>query len=292
MADLSSKNLKLAIQKEGRLTDETLDFLRKSGLEFESYKQRLFSICKNFPLEIIYLRDDDIPDYVQAGTVDLGIIGQNILYEERPKVRKFLNLRFGSCSLIIAVPKESEVKEIKDLKGKTIATTYPQSIKYFFKKNKIPIDILRIKGSVEIAPALGVAQAIADLTSTGSTLALNDLKILTKIYDSEAVLIANKKTVFLQNKKIMLDKLITRFKAVLSAKNYKYVMMNAPENLLPKIKKIVPGLKSPTVSPLAKQGWVTIQVIVKEDVFWQTIEKLKALGVSGIIVLPIEKTIL
>ncbi len=292
MADLSSKNLKLAIQKEGRLTDETLDFLRKSGLEFESYKQRLFSTCKNFPLEIIYLRDDDIPDYVASGTVDLGIVGQNILYEERPKVRKLLNLRFGSCSLIIAVPKDSTIKEIKDLAGKTIATTYPQSVKYFFKRNKVPIEALRIKGSVEIAPALGVAQAIADLTSTGSTLALNDLRILTKIYDSEAVLIANKKTISSTNKKAILDKLMIRFKAVLSAKNYKYVMMNAPQNLLPQLKKIVPGLKSPTVSPLAKEGWISIQVVVEEDVFWDTIEKLKALGVSGIIVLPIEKTIL
>lgn len=292
MADLSSKNLKLAIQKEGRLTDETLDFLRKSGLEFESYKQRLFSTCKNFPLEILYLRDDDIPDYVASGTVDLGILGQNILYEERPKVRKLLNLRFGSCSLIIAVPKESTINNIKDLADKTIATTYPQSVKYFFKKNKVQIEILRIKGSVEIAPALGVAQAIADLTSTGSTLALNDLRILTKIYESEAVLIANKKILASTSKKIILDKLLIRFKAVLSAKNYKYVMMNAPQKLLPKLKKIVPGLKSPTVSPLAKEGWISIQVVVKEDVFWQTIEKLKALGVSGIIVLPIEKTIL
>lgn len=292
MADLSSKNLKLAIQKEGRLTDETLEFLRKAGLEFESYKQRLFSTCKNFPLEIIYLRDDDIPDYVASGTVDLGIVGQNILYEERPKVRKLLNLRFGSCSLIIAVPKDSTIKEIKDLAGKTIATTYPQSAKYFFKKNKISIDVVRIKGSVEIAPALGVAQAIADLASTGSTLTLNDLRILTKIYDSEAVLIANKKTLSSANKKAIIVKLLTRFKAVLSAKNYKYVMMNAPQNLLPKLKKIVPGLKSPTISPLAKEGWISIQVVVKEDVFWQTIEKLKALGVSGIIVLPIEKTIL
>ncbi len=292
MANLNSKNLKLAIQKEGRLTDETLEFLRKAGLEFESYKQRLFSTCKNFPLEILYLRDDDIPDYVASGTVDLGILGQNILYEEKPKVRKLLNLRFGSCSLIIAVPKESTVSEIKDLSGKTIATTYPQSVKYFFKKNKVSIEVLRIKGSVEIAPALGVAQAIADLTSTGSTLALNDLKILTKIYDSEAVLIANKKTVSSANKKIIIDKLLTRFRAVLSAKNYKYVMMNAPQNLLPKLKKIVPGLKSPTISPLAKEGWISIQVVVKEDVFWQTIEKLKSLGVSSIIVLPIEKTIL
>ncbi|OGE64957.1 ATP phosphoribosyltransferase, partial [Candidatus Daviesbacteria bacterium RIFCSPLOWO2_02_FULL_36_7] len=182
MADLDYKNLKLAIQKEGRLTEETLEFLRKSGLEFESYKQRLFSLCRNFPLEILYVRDDDIPDYVASGIVDLGILGQNLLSEERPDVKKLLNLRYGFCSLVLAVPKESCIKSIRDLKRKTIATSYPQSTKKFFKENNITVDIVKISGSVEITPALGVAQAIVDLISSGSTLALNDLRILTKIY--------------------------------------------------------------------------------------------------------------
>lgn len=291
MADLNSKNLKLAIQKQGRLTDETLEFLRKSGLEFESYKQRLFSSCRNFPLEILYVRDDDIPDYVASGTVDLGIVGQNILNEERPKVKKLLNLRYGFCSLIIAVPKESEIKDIKELKGKKIATSYPESTKKFFQKNNIPVDIVSISGSVEITPALGVAQAVVDLTSTGSTLALNDLRALTKVYDSEAVLIANEQTL-INGKKVLLEKLITRFKGVLSAKDYKYVMMNAPEDVLPKLKKITPGLKSPTISPLAKEGWISVQTVIKEDVFWETIERLKQIGATGIIVLPIEKMII
>lgn len=291
MADLNNKNLKLAIQKEGRLTEDTLEFLRKSGLEFESYKQRLFSLCRNFPLEILYVRDDDIPDYVASGTVDLGILGQNILSEERPKVKKLLNLRYGFCSLIIAVPKEPVIKDIYDLKGKTIATSYPQSTKKFFKENGISIEVVSISGSVEITPALGVAEAIVDLTSSGSTLALNDLRLLTKIYDSEAVLIANEQTL-LNGKKILLEKLITRFKGVLSAKDYKYVMMNAPEEILPKLKKIVSGLKSLTISPLAKSGWVSVQTVIKEDVFWDTIERLKDCGASGIIVLPIEKMII
>lgn len=290
MADLNNKNLKLAIQKEGRLTEETLGFLRKSGLEFESYKQRLFSSCRNFPLEILYVRDDDIPDYVASGTVDLGILGQNILNEERPKVKKLLNLRYGFCSLIVAVPKESEIKDIKELKSKTIATSYPKSTKKFFQKNNIPVEVVSISGSVEIAPALGVAQAIVDFTSTGSTLALHDLRALTKVYDSEAVLIANEQTL-LNGKKDLLEKLITRFKGVLSAKNYKYVMMNAPEDVLPKLKKITPGLKSPTISPLVKEGWISVQTVIKEDVFWETIERLKQIGASGIIVLPIEKMI-
>ncbi len=291
MADLNNNNIKLAIQKEGRLTDETLEFLRKSGLEFESYKQRLFSSCRNFPLEILYVRDDDIPDYVASGTVDLGILGQNILNEERPKVKRLLNLRYGFCSLIIAVPKESGIKDVRELKDKKIATSYPESTRKFFQKNNISVEIVSISGSVEITPALGVAQAIADLISTGSTLALNDLRALTKVYDSEAVLIANEQTL-VNGKKDLLLKLLTRFKGVLSAKDYKYVMMNAPEDVLPKLKRITPGLKSPTVSPLAKEGWISVQTVIKEDVFWETIEKLKQVGASGIIVLPIEKMII
>ncbi|HWY79323.1 MAG TPA: ATP phosphoribosyltransferase [Candidatus Sulfotelmatobacter sp.] len=290
MADLNNKNLKLAIQKQGRLTDETLDFLRKSGLEFESYKQKLFASCRNFRLEILYVRDDDIPDYVASGIVDLGILGQNILNEERPRVKKLLNLRYGFCSLIIAVPKESTVKDVADLKDKIIATSYPNATKDFFKKNNISVAVVKISGSVEITPALGVSQAIVDLTSSGSTLALNDLRVLTKIYDSEAVLIANEQTL-INGKKVLLEKLLTRFNGVLCAKEYKYVMMNAPKNVLPKIKNIIPGLKSPTVSPLAKDGWLSVQTVIKEDIFWETIERLKQIGATGIIVLPIEKII-
>ncbi len=290
MNRLINGNLKLAMQKDGRLTDETFALLKNAGLEFESYQRRLFSTCRNFPLEILYLRDDDIPDYVERGVVDLGIIGQNNLYEKRPGVKKLLNLRFGFCSLIVAVPKESEIIDISGLKNKKIATSFPNSTINFFNKSNIKVDVVQIKGSVEVAPILGVADAIADLISTGSTLALNDLKVLTKIYDSEAVLIANNKA-FLNGKKDLLRKLIIRIKGVLSAKNYKYIMMNAPENNLSKILKIVPGLKSPTVAPLAKNGWISIQTVIKEDIFWETIEKLKKVGASGIIVLPIEKII-
>jgi len=287
MKVLKDRNLRLAIQKQGRLTDETLDFLRKSGLEFESGRFKLFSSCRNFPLEIVYVRDDDILEFVASGIVDLGIIGQNLLYEQKAKVKKLLNLRYGFCSLIIAIPKESNIKSVEDLNGKKIATTYPVSTKAFFKKLNIKVRLVQIAGSLEIAPALGVASAVADLTSTGSTLALNDLRILTKIYDSEAVLIANLEAVK-NGKKILVDKLITRFKGVLSAKNYKYIMMNAPNKLIAKIKKVIPGLKSPTISPLAKAGWVSISSVVKEDIFWETIEKLKKSGASGILVLPIE----
>lgn len=291
MATLQNGRLKLAIQKEGRLTEDTLSFLRKSGLDFESYQQRLFSTCRNFPLDILYVRNDDIGDYVAQGVVDLGIIGQNTLSEERPKVKKLLNLRFGFCSLTVAVPKESTIASVRDLKGKKIATTYPQSTKAFFRKNNIKVSIVRISGSVEITPALGVAAAIVDLVSTGSTLALNDLRVLTKIYDSEAVLIANEKAMRTETKEKLIEKILMRFKGVLSAKNYKYIMMNAPQEMVPKLKKVVPGLKSPTITPLSNPNWVSVQSVVKEDVFWDTVEKLKSLGATGIIVLPIEKMI-
>ena len=287
----NNKNLKLAIQKQGRLTDETLEFLRKSSLEFESYQQKLFSLCRNFPLEIVYVRDDDIGGFVENGVVDLGIIGQNILYEVRPKVKKLLNLRFGFCSLVIAVPKESDVRRLEDLNEKIIATTYPVSTQNFLKKSNVQAKVIKIGGSVESAPVLGIAEAIVDLSSTGSTLALNDLRIITKIYDSEAVLITNDKFSGQTSKEKLLEKLLLRFKGVLSAKNYKYVMLNAPEEIFPKLKKIVPGLKSPNISQLIKKGWLSVQTVIKEDVFWETVEKLKRVGVSKIIVLPIEKMI-
>ena len=289
---MANNKLKLAIQKNGRLTEETVGFLRSSGLEFESYQQRLFSTCRNFPLEIVYVRDDDIPDYVESGAVDLGVVGQNLINETRPNVKKLLNLRYGFCSLSLAIPKESTIKSVKDLDNKTIATSYPSSTEYFFKKRNIKVNIIKIKGSVEITPILGIASAIVDLISTGSTLTLNDLRIIEKLYDSEAVLLANPLSLKNEKKTKEIDKLLIRFKGVLSAKNYKYVMMNAPEKILPRIKKAIPGLKSPTISPLANPGWISIQSVIKEDVFWQTIEKLKKLGASDILVLPVEKLII
>lgn len=291
MNKINNNNLKLAIQKNGRLTDDTLEFLRRSGLEFESYKQKLFSTCRNFPLEILYVRDDDIPNYVGSGTVDLGILGLNIVNEEQPKVKNLLRLPYGICSLTVAVPKESEILTIEELNGKTIATSYPTITKKFFKENSIRVKIITISGSVEIAPALGLSQAIVDVTSTGSMLALNDLRPIATVSTSQAVLIANKQTL-INGKKDLLERLMTRFNAALSANNYKYIMMNAPEDAVRTIKKIIPGLKSPTISPLANKGWVSIQTAIKEDLLWETVEQLKQIGASGIIVLPIEKMII
>lgn len=292
MKKLNNGNLKLGIQKNGRLTEETVKFLQSAGLEFENYQQRLFSTCRNFPLEIIYVRDDDIPDYVESGAVDLGIVGQNLINELRPEVKKLLNLRFGFCTLSLAVAKDSNIQSVKDLENKTIATSYPNSAKYFFNKRNIKVKIITISGSLEITPILGIASGIVDLVSTGSTLALNDLKVVENLYDSEAVLLANPLSMQNPKKKIGIEKLLMRFKGVLSAKNYKYVMMNAPETILPRIKKTIPGLKSPTISPLTTEGWISIQSVIKEDFFWETIEKLKKIGASGILVLPIEKLIL
>ena len=290
MKKLNNGSLKLAIQKNGRLTESTLELLKSAGLEFENYKQRLFSTCWNFPLNIVYLRDDDIPDYVASDAVDMGIVGENIIYETKSDVKVQLKLNFGYCSLCVAVPKESTISSVRELAGKKIATSYPQSTKRYLKQNAIDGEIVQINGSVEIAPALQMADAVIDLVSSGSTLALNDLRVVEKIFDSRAVLIGSTN----QNKKKnnYIQKFLTRLNGVLSAKNYKYVMMNAPESILGKIQQIVPGLKSPTISRLTTKGWISIQTVIKEDVFWETIEKLKQAGATGILVLPVEKLIL
>lgn len=290
MKKLNNGSLKLAIQKNGRLTESTLELLKSAGLEFENYKQRLFSTCWNFPLNIVYLRDDDIPDYVASGAVDMGIVGENVIYETKRDVKVQLKLNFGYCSLCVAVPKESTIGSIKELSGKKIATSYPQSTKRYLKQNAIYGEIVQINGSVEIAPALQMADAVIDLVSSGSTLALNDLRVVEKIFDSQAVLIGS--TSQNKEKSNYIQKFLTRLNGVLSAKNYKYVMMNAPESILEKIQQIVPGLKSPTISRLTTKGWISIQTVIKEDVFWETIEKLKQAGATGILVLPVEKLIL
>lgn len=216
MKKLNNINLKLAVQKNGRLTQETINLLYEAGLEFDVYKQSLFSSCRNFPLDILYLRDDDIPNYVERGAVDLGVVGQNILYESNKRVTNIIGLNFGFCSLSIAIPEESNIKKIEQLKDARIVTSYPNATKEYFKKKNIPVNIIAVSGSVEIAPALGLADAIVDLVTTGRTLALNDLRIIEKIYDSQAILIAGSKNNLSEEKQILMQKLIDRFKKVLS----------------------------------------------------------------------------
>ena len=282
-----SKNLKIAIQKEGRLTDKSLELLKNIGLEFETYKKRLFSRCRNFPLDILFVRDDDIPEYVQDGVVDLGIVGRNLLYENDFRGEFLADLGFGFCTLMLALPRFSRVKKVGDLQGLRIATTYPGSLRKFLRENKVKAEIVTIKGAVEITPSLSVADAICDIVSTGSTLKINELKPFKRVYDSEAVLVGNERVL----KRPVLKRLMRRIQGVLKARQYKYIMMNAPANAVAKIQAVIPGLESPTVVPLAKPGMVAVHSVVEEPVFWEVIEKLKGVGASGILVLPIEKMI-
>lgn len=288
---MNNQYLKLAVQKDGRLTEETLSFLRAAGISFESYNRKLFSTCRNFPMEILYVRDDDIPGLVESGVVDLGILGQNVLNEERPDVKKLLNLRYGFCTLTLSVPKESPITKLADLNGKTVATTYPRSTEQYFQKYGVSVSTVTIRGSVEIAPALGIASAIVDLISTGSTLALNDLRPFAPIYRSEAVLISNKQSTDTQQKRALVTQLLTRCKGVLSAANYKYVIMTAPEQTVPKLKKIIPGLTSSEVTAGKTGTYTTLQGAVKEDMFWTLFERLKTLGANKFFMLPVEKII-
>lgn len=284
--------LRLAIQKEGRLTEDTLALLRAIGLEFESFGRRLFSNCRNFPLALLHTRHDDIPEYVAAGTVDLGIVGRNLLHEEQVTVEELLPLGFGYCSLVVAVPKESSISSVEQLAGAKIATSYPHSAQRFFQERQIPVEIITISGSVEVAPLLGLSGAIVDLTATGSSLVLNDLRPLHTILESEAVLAANPQALADPARLVTINRLLLRIKGVLAAKRYRYVMMNAPRAALDEIKRIVPGLKMPTIVPLADSEWVAVHSAIREEVFWEAIEALRAAGASEILVSPIEKLVM
>jgi ATP phosphoribosyltransferase len=284
--------LRLAIQKEGRLTEQTLNILHSIGLDFDSYKQKLFSSCRNFELDILYSRDDDIPEYVASGTADLGVVGQNLLYEENVDVEELLPINFGYCSLVVAVPKESGITHVSQLQGKKIATSYPKSAQRYLKSVGIEADLITLSGAVELAPNLGLAQAIVEITATGSSLILNDLVSIHEILKSEAVMAANRESLQHPYKRRNIDRLLTRIKAALVAKDYKYIVMNAPKNGLDKIMLAVPGLKSPTIVPLADPDWVAVHTVVQEDTFWDVMEQLKEAGAGGILVVPIEKILL
>ncbi len=289
MRKLNGENVKLAIQKEGRLTEETLNLLRTAGLHFESYKQRLFSACRNFPLDILYVRDDDIPEYVAEGVVDLGIVGRNLVVETEQPTDELLALDYGHCTLTIAVPRDSDITDLNQLAGCKVATSYPVATRRFFAERDIEVEVITISGSVEITPALGVATAIADLVSTGSSLKLNDLTPLATVFESQSLLVANRELAENERKAAIVERLLLRFRGALAAREYKYIMMNAPRAALPRIYELCPGLKSPTVLPTADPDWVAVHTVVREDVFWEVIEQLRLLGTQGILVSPIEK---
>ena len=288
---LGTRNVKLALQKEGRLSASSSDLLRGVGLEFDSYRQKLFAACRNFDLELLFVRDDDIPEYVADGVADLGIVGRNLVLEDGRPVQELLPLGFGYCSLVVAVPDESQVVTVAGLAGTKVATSYPGSARRYFEERGVPVEIIPISGSVELTPTLGVAQAIVELTATGSTLRLNDLREIDTVYTSEAVLIANRASLGEETKSKTIDRLCVRLKAAIAARNYKYIMMNAPRSALEAIGQVTPGLKSPTVVDLADPDWVAVHAAVEADTFWDVIERLRELGASEILVTPIESMI-
>ncbi len=282
------KTLKIAIQKSGRLNEKSVELLKNCGLNFENYKSSLISPVSNFPLEILFLRDDDIPEYVQDGIADLGIVGENVIEETEVKVSYLQRLGFGKCSLKIAVPNNNSIKTLADLNGKAIATTYPAILGKFLKKEGIEADIRTISGSVEISPGLGLSDAICDLVSTGGTLKSNGLVPFADVMSSEAILISSKSA---ENSDLV-QELIQRIQSVLRAKETKYVVLNVPKDNLQDILALLPGVKSPSVLPLAEEGWVAVHTVIPERDFWDRISQLKQAGAQGIVVMPIEKIIL
>jgi ATP phosphoribosyltransferase len=284
-----SMNLKIAIQKSGRLYEDSIKLLTDCGIAVRNGKNELRSVADNFPLEVYFLRDDDIPQYVEDGVAHVGIVGENVLFEKNKSVDIVESLGFGKCRLSIAVRKGDEYGDVQFLQGKKIATTYPFLTQRYLTENGVKAEIHEISGSVELAPSIGLADAVCDLVSSGSTLFMNGLKEVEPILKSQAVLVRWKGLEEAQQR--ILDQLLFRIRAVRKAKNNKYVLLNAPNNSLDKIIALLPGMKSPTVLPLAEEGWSSVHSVLSEDEFWDKIEQLKAAGAQGILVVPIEKMI-
>ncbi len=281
--------LKVAIQKSGRLYENSIRLLKECGIELNNGNKELKTAAFNFPLEVYFLRDDDIPQYVFDGVADIGIVGENVLLEKGKNISLVNRLGFSKCRLSIALPKGIEYNAVSDLNGLKIATSYPGLLQNFLNEKNIDAEIHEISGSVEIAPGIGLADAICDLVSSGSTLFTNGLKEIEVVLQSEAVLVANNNLP--DSKKEILDKLLLRINAVKTAKNNKYILMNAPDHQLKNIAALLPGMKSPTIVPLVEKGWSSVQSVVNENDFWEVIEKLKEFGAEGILVVPIEKMI-
>lgn len=281
------KTLKIAIQKSGRLNEKSVEILKNCGLSFENYKSSLISTVTNFPLEILFLRDDDIPEYVQDGIADLGIVGENVIIEAGANVSYLQPLGFGKCTLKIAVQSTSTITELAELNGKAIATSYPVILQKYLSENNVDAQIRNISGSVEIGPGLGLSDAIFDIVSTGGTLKSNGLKPFKNVMNSEAVLICSKGME--SNPEIL--ELMQRIQSVLRAKATKYVVLNVEKSKLQAVVDLLPGVKSPTVVPLFEEGWVAVHSVIAEQDFWEKINSLKAAGAEGIVVMPIEKII-
>ncbi|HZH37016.1 MAG TPA: ATP phosphoribosyltransferase [Flavisolibacter sp.] len=282
-------NLKLAIQKSGRLHEDSIKLLNDCGITVRSGGNQLRAVAENFPLEVYFLRDDDIPQYVEDGVAHIGIVGENVLFEKRKEAEIVTQLGFGKCRLSIAVNKAEEYSSPKFLAGKKIATSYPVLTRRFLDENSIEAEIHEISGSVELAPGIGLADAVCDLVSSGSTLFMNGLKEVQTILKSQAVLVRNKALNEEQQK--TLAQIVFRISAVRKAKNNKYVLLNAPNSSLQQIIDLLPGMKSPTVLPLANGEWSSVHSVLPEDEFWEKIEALRNAGAQGILVIPIEKMI-
>lgn len=285
-------NLKLAIQKSGRLTEKSLQLLRTCGLDIENYSDRLIVSARNYGLDLLFLRDDDIPEYVQDGVADIGIVGENVVIEKEAEVELIKKLGFGKCKVMIAVPEDEKISGLSELNGKRVATSYPKILSNFFRSNKIDSKIIQISGSVEIAPSLGIADYICDIVSTGNTLKLNKLKKFTNVFDSEAVLIGNKNFEKDSEKFLKLKNLISRIESALNARSSKYLMMNIPKSALEQIREIIPALNSPTILPLANETMLAVHAVIPSETFWEIQEDLHAAGASGILLVPIENMIL
>ncbi len=288
---MANGNLKLAVQKKGRLSEKTMEMLKACGLEIDNYGERLLVPSRNYDIDILFLRDDDIPEYVKDGVADIGIVGENVMVEKQAAVSIVKRLGFSKCRLLIAVPENKELSNLNEINGKTIATSYPNILKSFLKENSINAKIIEISGSVEIAPSLGVADMICDIVSTGNTLKMNKLKKSFPVFESEAVLIKSSAVEMDSHKKELLDNLLIRIDSVLTAKKSKYLMMNVPKNQLEKVIEILPSIKSPTVLPLADENLVAVHAVIPSETFWQINNKLKDAGASGILLLQIDNMI-
>lgn len=283
------ERIRIAVQKSGRLSDRSLDLLKECGIHFSNGKNKLKSVAANFPAELLFLRDDDIPGYVEDGVADLGIVGENEVAEKDKHVLVVKKLGFSKCRLSLAIPRDTEYPGISFFAGSSIATSYPKILRDFLDAHQLTAQIHEISGSVEIAPSIGLADAVCDIVSTGSTLLSNGLREVETIFRSEAVLIGNRQAT--TRKKELTDQLVFRIDAVQAGKSNKYILLNAPEEATERIIDILPGMRSPTVLPLAMKGWNSIHSVVNEDAFWESIEQLRAAGAEGILVVPIEKMI-
>jgi ATP phosphoribosyltransferase len=281
--------IRIAIQKSGRLSEKSLNLLKEAGISLNNGSRKLRSVAQSFPLEVIYLRDDDIPKYVEDGVAHIGIVGENEFAERDCEVDLLERLGYSRCRLSIAIPKSEDYNGVEDLQGKRIATSYPVILKKYLAEHGVSADIHFLSGSVEIAPSIGVADAIFDIVSSGSTLISNGLKEVEVAMRSEAVVIANRDLD--EEIKPILARLLFRIRSVMAASNNKYILLNAPNENLQKIIDLLPGMKSPTVMPLAEEGWSSVHSVLKESTFWEVIDSLKELGAQGILVIPIEKMI-